>query len=203
MNNFQSFLSSQLRRRGVEVSERNMDDEELKLMQTAKQEEVKKFIGADALKCLPPHLQPSKQVAMKMRWVLTWKKGDDGTRSPKARCLVLGYQDPHYESRQTMAPTMSRTTRQVLLGLATALKMRVSKGDVSGAFLQGREYQHDAYVIPTDEICAALGIPVGSVTELKKACYGLVDAPLEWFLTVSEYLVSIGFTPCATDPCCF
>ena len=140
---------------------------------------------------------------MKMRWVLTWKKGDDGTRSPKARCLVLGYQDPHYESRQTMAPTMSRTTRQVLLGLATALKMRVSKGDVSGAFLQGREYQHDAYVIPTDEICAALGIPVGSVTELKKACYGLVDAPLEWFLTVSEYLVSIGFTPCVTDPCCF
>ena len=76
VNNFQSFiLSRQLRRRGIEVSERNMDDEELKLMQTAKQEEVKKFIGADALKCLPPHLQPSKQVAMKMRWVLTWKKG--------------------------------------------------------------------------------------------------------------------------------
>lgn len=76
--NFQSFLSSQLRRRGVEVSERNMDDEELKLMQTAKQEEVKKFIGAEALKCLPPHLQPSKQVAMKMRWVLAWKMVDDG-----------------------------------------------------------------------------------------------------------------------------
>ena len=33
--------------------------------------------------------------------------------------------------------------------------------------------------------------------------YGLVDAPLEWFLTVSEYLVSIGFTRCVTDPCCF
>ena len=60
-----------------------------------------------------------------------------------------------------------------------------------------------AYVIPTDEICAALGIPVESVTKLKKACYGLVDAPLEWFLTVSEYLVSIGFTRCVTDPCCF
>ena len=146
VNNFQSFLSSQLRRRGVEVSEINMDDEDLKLMQAAKQEEVKKFIGAERLSVCP-HLQPSKQVAMKMRWVLTWKKGDDGTRSPKARCLVLGYQDPHYESRQTMAPTMSRTTRQVLLCLATALKMRVSKGDVSGAFLQGREYQHDAYVI--------------------------------------------------------
>ena len=81
--------------------------------------------------------------------------------------------------------------------------MRVSKGDVSGAFLQGREYQHDAYVIPTDEICAALGIPAGSVTKLKKACYGLVDAPLEWFLRLSEYVASIRFTRCVTDPCCF
>ena len=68
---------------------------------------------------------------------------------------------------------------------------------------KGREYQHDAYVIPTDEICAALGIPVGSVTELKKACYGLVDAPLEWFLRLSEYVASIRFTRCVTDPCCF
>ena len=102
-----------------------------------------------------------------------------------------------------MAPTMSRTTRQVLLCLATALKMRVSKGDVSGAFLQGREHQHDAYVIPTDEVCAALGIPAGSVTKLKKACHGLVDAPLEWFLRLSEYLASIRFTHCVTDPGCF
>ena len=38
------------------------------------------------------------------------------------------------------------------------------------------------------------------MTKLKKACHGLVDAPLEWFLKVSEYLVSIGFTRCVTDP---
>lgn len=201
--NFESFLSAQLRRRGVEVSERHMNEDELQQMRLAKHEEVKKFIGADALQVLPIHLQPRKELAMKMRWVLTWKRGETGDKTAKARCVVLGYMDPNYEHRQTMAPTMSRTTRQVMLAVASAHSMRVAKGDVSGAFLQGRSYQHDAYVIPTDEICDALQLAHGSVTKLKRACYGLVDAPLEWYLTVSDFLVSIGFVKCVTDPCCF
>ena len=202
-NHFESFLVSQLRRRSVEVSERHMDAEELSQMKQAKHEEVKKFVAADALQALPPHLQPDKQTAMRMRWVLTWKKDEQGCRAAKARCVILGYQDPNSEHRQTMAPTMSRTTRQLILCLAAGLKMRVAKGDVSGAFLQGREYQHDAYVIPTDEICEAMSIPYGSITKLKKACHGLVGAPLEWFLTVSDFLQSIGFERCVSDPCCF
>ena len=202
-NHFQSFLSAQLRRKGVEVSERNMTEEEREQMKVAKGTEVKKFLAADALKALPPHLQPSREVAMKMRWVLTWKREESGERKAKARCVVLGYQDPFYAERQTMAPTMSRSTRQILLVVAASHGMRVAKGDVSGAFLQGRSYQHDAYVIPTDEICDGLGIPSGSITKLKKACHGLVDAPLEWFLTVSEFLISLGFQRCVCDPCCF
>ena len=95
-----------------------------------------------------------------------------------------------------MVPTMSRTTRQILLVIAASLGFRVAKGDVSGAFLQGRTYPHEAYVIPTDEICNALEIGPGSITQLRKVCYGLVDAPLEWFLTVSDYLVSLGFQQC-------
>lgn len=194
--NFESFVATQLKRRAVEVSERNMSEQELTQMREAKNEEVKKFLGAEALKVLPPHLQPDRAVAMRMRWVLTWKRGEDGSKSAKARCVILGYQDPCYESRQTMAPTMSRTTRQILLVIAASLGFRVAKGDVSGAFLQGRTYQHEAYVIPTDEICDALGIGPGSITPLRKACYGLVDAPLEWFLTVSDYFVSLGFQRC-------
>ena len=200
---FESYLTTHLRRRAVEVSERTLDDEELAQMKDAKNEEVKKFLGAEALKVLPPHLQPNKSVAMRMRWILTWKREETGDRKAKARCVILGYQDPHYENRQTMAPTMSRTSRQLLLVIAAAMKMRVAKGDVSGAFLQGRSYRHEAYVIPTDEICDAMGISSGSITQLRKACYGLVDAPLEWFLTVSDFLVSIGFQRCVCDPCCF
>ena len=110
--NFESYVATQLKRRAVEVSERNMSEQELTQMREAKNEEVKKFLGAEALKVLPPHLQPDRAVAMRMRWVLTWKRGEDGSKSAKARCVILGYQDPCYESRQTMAPTMSRTTRE-------------------------------------------------------------------------------------------
>ena len=46
------------------------------------------------------------------------------------------------------------------------LHFTMSKRDVAGAFLQGREYQGLAYVIPTQEICDAMGIPTGSVTKL-------------------------------------
>ena len=140
-NHFQSFLSAQLRRKGVEVSERHMSDDEREQMRIAKGTEVKKFLAADALKALPPHLQPSRGVAMKMRWVLTWKREESGERKAKARCVVLGYQDPCYAERQTMAPTMSRSTRQILLVVAASHGMRVAKGDVSG--LPARE------VIPT------------------------------------------------------
>ena len=84
--NFESFVATQLKRRAVEVSERNMSEQELTQMREAKNEEVKKFLGAEALKVLPPHLQPDRAVAMRMRWVLTWKRGEDGSKSAKAVC---------------------------------------------------------------------------------------------------------------------
>ena len=61
--------------------------------------------------------------------------------------MILGFLDPMYEYRQTHAPTMSRTTRQIFLAIAASLGWDVEKGDVSGAFLQGRDYPGEAYVI--------------------------------------------------------
>ena len=203
IDRFSSFLVSNLKRRTIEVNEKHLDEKEYAEMQEAKQCEVKKFLAAEALEALPEHLQPPKHLAMRMRWVLTWKRDDQNNKSAKARCVILGFLDPMYEYRQTHAPTMSRMTRQIFLAIAAANGWDVEKGDVSGAFLQGREYPGEAYVIPTPEICMGMKIPESSVTKLRKACYGLVDAPLEWFLTVSDFLTSIGFVRCVTDPCCF
>ena len=204
VHDLESYLASAIRRRGVEVSERHMNEEELRQFREAKGEEVKKFIAAQALETLPKHLQPDRSTAMRMRWVLTWKKDEiQGTTKAKARCVILGFLDPMYEHRQVAAPTMAKTTRQMFLGLAAAHGFAVAKGDVSGAFLQGRSYEGEAYVIPTAEICQAMNIEAQSVTRLKRACYGLVDAPLEWFLTVRDFLVSLGFRQCVCDPCSF
>ena len=76
-----------------------------------------------------------------MRWILTYKLSESGEQKPKARAVILGYQDPEYSSRPTFAFSMTRTSRQLLLQYAAWQDMACFKGDVTGAFLQGREYQ--------------------------------------------------------------
>ena len=46
-----------------------------------------------------------------------------------------------------------------------------------------------------------MNLPPGSVTRLKRACYGLVDAPLEWYRTVALYLESLGLERTWADGC--
>ena len=184
INNFEGFFTSALKKRNVEVCERKLGPQELEEFKAAKMVEVKNFLATKAFESLPSHLQPSKEQAIGMRWVLTWKQRDDGGRKAKARAVLLGYQDPAYEHRQTTAPVMTRQSRQFILHEAAGRKWTIYKGDVSGAFLQGREYPGVLHCIPCDEICEAMNLPKGSVMRLRRACYGLVDAPLEWYRTV-------------------
>ena len=55
--------------------------------------------------------------------------------------------------------------------------------------------------MPCPEILEAMNLPPGSVTQLMKACYGLVDAPLEWYKSVDTYLKSLGLVKSWSDPC--
>ena len=154
--------------------------------------EVRNFLSAGAFEALPDPLRPSRDQAIGMRWVLTWKTKDDGTVRRKARAVLLGYQDPAYEHRSTTAPVMTRQTRRMFLQIAAQCDWDIQKGDVSGAFLQGREYPDTLFCIPCPQICEAMQLPAGSITRLRRARYGFVDAPLEWFRTVSDYFKSLG-----------
>ena len=46
-----------------------------------------------------------------------------------------------------------------------------------------------------------MNIAPGTVTKMKRACYGVVDAPLEWYRTVSEFLSDLGFERQWSDAC--
>ena len=136
-----------------------------------------------------------------MRWILTYKEGDQGEQKAKARAVILGFQDPGYATRPTFAPTMTRSSRQMLLQYASWKGFTCWKGDVSGAFLQGRPYNRDLHVIPVPELCEKLGVAPESVCKIKKACYGLVEAPIEWFETVNSFLCELGYQQMRSDPC--
>ena len=200
-HNFEGFFVGALKRKAVEVCERKLSPEDRAKFQEAKAIEVKNFIAAKAFQSLPSHLQPSASQAVGMRWILTWKTREDGSRKAKARAVLLGYQDPAYEHRSTTSPVMTRQTRQMFLQYAAWKRWTMKKGDVSGAFLQGREYPDLLHCIPCPEILAEMGLPPGSVTQLKRACYGLVDAPLEWYRSVDSFLRGLGFVRSWADPC--
>ena len=201
LKNMEGFFVSALKRRAVEVCERKLSEEDKAKFREAKATEVRNFISAKAFEALPANMQPDRSQAVGMRWILTWKVKDDGGVKAKARAVLLGYQDPSYEHRSTAAPVMTRQTRQLFLQFSANNHWAIQKGDITGAFLQGREYPDDMFCLPCPEICESMGIPQGSVTKLKRACYGLVDAPLEWYKTIAEYLQDIGLTRLWSDSC--
>ena len=134
------FTSSFKKRASIEISEKHLNAEEREMFRMSKMVEVNNFIAAKAFETLPDKLKPSADQAIRMRWILTWKYEEDGSRKAKARAVLLRYQDPCYEQRATNSPTTTRQTRQLQLQLSASLKFKMRKGDVTGAFLQSRPY---------------------------------------------------------------
>ena len=62
-----------------------------------------------------------------------------------------------------------------------------------------REYPTDLFCIPCPcpETCRDMGISEDSITRVKR---GLVDAPIEWYRSVSRFFHSLGFVKTWTDP---
>ena len=198
----EAYVVSQLRRKSVEVSERNLQPDERMAFKEAKAKEIRGFIQSHCFKVLSPEQQARVKSAVGMRWVLTWKVvPESADRKAKARAVILGYQDPRYEHKQTSSPTLSRAGRQLFLSFCARNHFRIKKGDVSSAFLQGDVLEDDMHVVPTAEICEALQIPAGSITRLQRAAYGLVEAPLWWYKTVSNFLAGLGYVRMRSEPC--
>ena len=102
-----------LKRRAAEVHEKHLSPEERQEFAAAKSVEVRNFVASGAFQALPDHLVLSRDQAIGMRWILTWKMKDDGSHKAKARAVLLGYQDP----------VMSRQSRQHLAADPTSLQV--------------------------------------------------------------------------------
>ena len=206
LENPEAYMANQIKRRQVEVRERTLSPSEAIEFTKAKDTEVRNFIAAECFQRAKEKF-PEENNIVGMRWLLTWKYDekykDQGGRKAKARAIVLGYQDPRYEERKTSAPTPSKAGRQLFFQFCAWQKMRLAKGDISGAFLQGQELSEELWCRPVKEICDELGVSAGTPMLLKKAAYGLVQAPLHWYQSISNYLEEVGYQKLWTEPCCW
>ena len=165
----------------------------------AKEAEVDQWLQAEAAAAIEGHI-PRERV-MQMRWVLSYKESG----AAKARIVILGFQDPDLDKLVSSSPTMSRRTRQLVLQYAAQRGWQTMKGDIKAAFLQGpaSQVERKIYAMPVPELARALGIPEGRAVQVRKAAYGLVNAPAEFYRAVDNTLKSLGFEPLLCDPCCW
>ncbi|OLP98957.1 Protein CbbX [Symbiodinium microadriaticum] len=200
------FMAQQLR--NAEVRERDLSAIEIEELLAAKAKEWQKLLGTGAIKVfsgpeaeiLRKQIDPER--ILKSRFVKTRRPHpkQPGKMELKCRCCVKGYLDPDAESLQ----------RQTLSGdgLAMVLQMIASRGwlleiaDVEGAFLQGESLKREAgpiYVeMPREEVP---GAAPGSLVQLIKCVYGLMDAPRQWYDSFMATMEGLGMRRSKLDPC--
>ncbi|KAL5604828.1 hypothetical protein BROUX41_001834 [Berkeleyomyces rouxiae] len=83
--------------------------------------------------------------------------------------------------------------------MVATLDLNCDQIDVNNAFTES-ELKEDIYLqIPK----GLTNVPKGHVLKLKKSLYGLKQAARDWYETLSQYLIALGFSCIETDPCQF
>ena len=154
-------------------------------------------------KQIQQRLSESKETSkiMKPRFVMTDK--NDGLRTenrwlPKkhsSRLVVPGYKDKlNLEGRlRRDAPTGSRLSQHLLFCVAAWNRdWSLLSGDIKSAFMKGdifADETRELYLCPTDPTTGpSIPLQQGQLARVKKAVFGLADAPREWWLRLSRSL---------------
>ena len=103
-------------RRTTEANIRQLNPEERRQMEEAKDKEVDKWISNSVFKIVRRVGVPLKRI-VSMRWILTWKQSLEGTKA-KPRLVAKGFVDPDLLTISAEAPTLSKIGRRCLLQLA-------------------------------------------------------------------------------------
>lgn len=154
----------------------------------AQQTELEKLTEFDTYE----EVQDNGQNALSTRWVITNKDS-----KVKARLVVRGFEEATLA--QSDSPTVGKGTMRIFLSVAAMNKWTVKTTDIKSAFLQGKELEREVFVKPPKESRVKSGI----IWKLKHGLYGLKDGARQFYLSVREELLSLGFSQCEIDPAMF
>lgn len=184
----------------VEVRMEKLSPQQAEDMKGAKQLEVSLWIQAAACRALEKNQIAPKIRAMKMRWVLTFKSSGVA----KARIVIVGFTDPDLDQLATTFPTMSRRTRQLMMTMAPCAGWSQLKCDAKSALQKSwnSEEHRNVFALPVPELAEAMQVPPGQAVQVVNSCYGLANAPHQWFLEVRSKILELGGESLLTEPCC-
>ena len=137
-----------------------------------------------------------------VKWVFKIKKNEDGdiTRY-KARMVAKGYtQEYGIDYHDTFAPVLKYKTLRIIMALSVGEDIVIEQMDVKTAFLNA-DVSEDIYIQVPDGM--RLHVSGDKVLKLRKALYGIKQAPHEWNKNINTFLLSIGFRRCVKDTCLY
>jgi hypothetical protein len=133
-------------------------------------------------------------------WVLKIKK--DSENEPieyKARLCVQGFRRIEGQDYYTtFAPTGKLTSLRMLMCYALDNNLLFHQIDIKSAFLHA-PLDEEIFLRPPPGVI----VKENQVLKLKKAMYGLKQAPQAWHKALSQWLFSIGFHRCDAEMCVF
>ena len=141
---------------------------------------------------------PPGHRAIGLKWVYKLKKDAQGAVvKRKARLVAKGYvQRPGVDFEDMFTPVARMDSVRVVVALAAHRGWQVHHMDVKSAFLNGDlleevyVQQPPGYVKPDNE---------EKVLHLRKALYGLRQAPRAWNAKLDDSLCSLGFERCPSE----
>ncbi|KAI3733564.1 hypothetical protein L6452_13008 [Arctium lappa] len=135
---------------------------------------------------------PKCHRAIGTKWIFRNKRDERGiVIRNKARLVAQGYtQEEGIDYEEVFAPVARIEAIRLFLAYVSYMNFKVYQMDVKSAFLYG-SIEEEVYV------CQPPGFENPSypdrVYKLKKALYGLHQAPRAWYDTLSSYLLENGF----------
>ena len=133
------------------------------------------------------------QRTLSTRWVITSKEG-----KTKARLVVRGFEEKDLEIPRD-SPTVGKGAMRIFLSIAGLEQWTVKTTDIKSAFLQGKELDREIFVKPPKES----GTPKPKIWKLKHGLYGLKDGARQFYDSVKEVLLKLGFIQCRLEPAVF
>ena len=133
-------------------------------------------------------------------WVFKIKRNSENEPTEyKARLCAQGFrQTEGLDYSTTFAPTGKLTSLRMLISFALDNNLKFHLIDIKSAFLNAPISEEILLKPPP-----GVNVKENQVLKLKKAMYGLKQAPQAWHQTLSKWLFSIGFHRCDAEPCVF
>nr|GEZ05048.1 putative ribonuclease H-like domain-containing protein [Tanacetum cinerariifolium] len=165
----------------------------------AMQEELNEFEHLEVWELVP---RPDQVMVITFKWIYKVKLDElGGILNNKAHLVARGYrQEERIDFEESFALVARLEAIRIFLAYAAHKNMVVYQMDVKTAFLNGnlREEvyvsQSDGFVDPNNP---------NHVYKLKKALYGMKQAPRAWYDTLSSFLLSQDFSKGSVDPTLF